>query len=121
MDNQTVQAIETIQDGAGAVATRPQYESNPMGTFGFFLIFLVIFYFFMIRPQQQREKERKAKISALKKGDKIITAGGLIGKVQEIKEDYFSVKLSNDVSVSVAKDYVSPYQEAENAPKAEKA
>lgn len=62
-----------------------------------FVLMFVIFYFLLIRPQQKKQKTRNAMLSALKKGDKIVTIGGLHGTIVEITDDIVVVKV-NDVT-----------------------
>ncbi len=66
-----------------------------------------IFYFLVIRPQQKQAKEHKAMIDALKKGDKIVTNGGIIAEVVKPEEDFIKVKLNDDVVVKLSKEYVA--------------
>lgn len=61
-----------------------------------FIVFLIaMMYFMLIRPQRKREKEAKAMIDALKVGDKIVTIGGICGKVSKIKDDYIIIETGN--------------------------
>jgi len=72
------------------------------------LIFLFgIFYFLIIRPQQKQAKEHKEMLESLKKGDKIITTGGLIAEVVKPEEDFIKVKLNDDVIVKLSREYVA--------------
>lgn len=71
-----------------------------------FVFLIAIMYFVIIRPQQKEEKNRRAMIEALKKGDKVITAGGLIVTVYKVEEQYLSVKINEDVTVKITKDSV---------------
>jgi preprotein translocase subunit YajC len=71
-----------------------------------FVFLIAIMYFVIIRPQQKEAKNRQAMIEALKKGDKVITAGGLIVTVYKVEEQYLSVKINEDVTVKVTKDSV---------------
>jgi len=72
------------------------------------LIFLFgIFYFLIIRPQQKQAKEHKEMLETLKKGDRIITSGGLIVEVLKPEEDFIKVKLNDDVVAKLSKEYVS--------------
>jgi len=71
------------------------------------IFILGIFYFLLIRPQQKQAKEHKAMIDALKKGDKVLTQGGLYGTVSGVKEGILEVKLNEDVKVSISKTAVS--------------
>ncbi|RKP54266.1 preprotein translocase subunit YajC [Cohnella endophytica] len=62
-----------------------------------FILMFAIFYFLLIRPQQKKQKQRGAMLTALKKGDKVITAGGLHGTIAEISDDTIVLKV-NDVT-----------------------
>ncbi len=66
------------------------------------LIF-VVFYFLLIRPQQQRAKAHAAKVDAVKRGDTVVTAGGLIGKVTKIVDGEIEVEIASGVKVRVVK------------------
>lgn len=67
---------------------------------------LLIFWFLIIRPQMKRQKEHQQKISALKKGDKVVTAGGLIGKVVKVDEHYAELDLAQGVRVKAVKSTI---------------
>lgn len=72
------------------------------------LVFIfVIFYFLMIRPQQRRLKEHRAMIDAVKKGDTVVTGGGLIGKVSRVQDAEVEVELAPNVKVRVLKATLS--------------
>jgi len=73
---------------------------------GFESIFLIVamfavLYFLMIRPQMKRAKEHKTMVDALQKGDEIITACGVLGKITRVGESYVSVEISNNVEIQV--------------------
>lgn len=77
---------------------------------------IAIFYFFMIRPQQKRQKKIREFRNKLEKGSKVITAGGIYGKVREIKENTIVVEISDNVKVTLDKGSVYPSaEEANNA------
>jgi preprotein translocase subunit YajC len=61
----------------------------------------VVLYFLMIRPQMKRAKEHKAMIEALQKGDDIITAGGMLGRISKINENYASLEIAENVEIQV--------------------
>ncbi|HBN97048.1 MAG TPA: preprotein translocase subunit YajC [Firmicutes bacterium] len=69
-----------------------------------FLIVGVLFYFMIIRPQQKQQKERKAMIDALKKGDRIVTVGGIYGELVALKEDYVTLKVADKVEIKVSRN-----------------
>ncbi len=64
------------------------------------IIMFAIFYFLLIRPQQKRTKQRNAMLAALKKGDKIVTIGGVHGTIQEIADDTVTVRIAHNVNVT---------------------
>ena len=72
------------------------------------LMVFVIFYFFMIRPQQQRMKEHRAKIDAIRRGDTVVTSGGIIGKVTKVKDDgEIEVEIADNTRVRAVKSAVA--------------
>ena len=81
------------------------------------LIF-VVFYFFMIRPQTKKQKELQKQRENMKKGDKVVTAGGLYGEIKEVQENTFLVTIAKDVTIKIAKESV--YADAADAQQAAK-
>jgi preprotein translocase subunit YajC len=71
------------------------------------LLIFVIFYLLMIRPQQQRVKQHQAEIAAVKKGDEVITGGGIRGRVSKVAEDEVEVEIAQGVKVRVVKSTIS--------------
>jgi preprotein translocase subunit YajC len=71
------------------------------------LAIFVIFYFLMIRPQQQRVKQHQAAIAAVKKGDEVITGGGIRGKVTKVGDDEAEVEIAQGVRIRVLKSTIS--------------
>lgn len=69
-------------------------------------LLIVIFYFMMIRPQQKRQKEIRKQREAMKEGDKVVTAGGIFGKIAKVKEDSFLIEISDGVKIRVDKNSV---------------
>ena len=69
---------------------------------------IAIFYFFMIRPQSKRQKGIRKFRESLAAGDKIVTAGGLFGKIKEVKPDSFIIEIAENTRVRIAKDSVYP-------------
>ncbi len=64
---------------------------------------ILIFWFLIIRPQMRKQKEHQEKIGGLKKGDRVVTAGGLIGKIVAVRDDEVDVELARDVRVTAVK------------------
>ena len=72
------------------------------------ILIFVIFYFFLIRPQQKRVKDHKAMVQSLKRGDEIITSGGILGKVDRVLEDdRVEVIISENVKVQIIKSTIT--------------
>jgi len=67
----------------------------------------VVFYFLLIRPQQKRAKEQKAMMEALQKGDEVVTAGGVVGKVVKLDENYVTLQVSGTTEISFQRNAVT--------------
>ncbi len=84
--------------------------SSPWSQYGFLVLMVVtigIFYFLLIRPQKKKEKDRLGMISALKKGDRVLTASGMYGVVDSFKEgDIVIVKIANNTKVEFTKNAI---------------
>jgi preprotein translocase subunit YajC len=72
-----------------------------------YLLIFVIFYVLMIRPQQQAAKKHKAKVEAVKKGDQVVTGGGLMGKVTKADDDTVEIELAPGMKVKAVKGTLS--------------
>lgn len=81
-------------------------QQSPWMSFLPFILIIVVFYFFMIRPQMKKQKELRKFRENLKKGDKVITTGGIYGKVAEVKEAYVVIEIAHDVKVKVDKSAI---------------
>jgi preprotein translocase subunit YajC len=82
---------------------------SPMGALGSFLpiiLMFVVLYFVMIRPQMKRQKEHKAMLEALAKGDEVVIGGGMLGKVAKLGETYLHVEIANGVEVQIQRGSV---------------
>ena len=76
-------------------------------TFMPLILMFVIFYFLLIRPQQKKQKEHKQMLDNLTRGDRVVTAGGLHGRVTEVKDDVLTLDLGNEVLVQVGRGFNS--------------
>lgn len=88
-----------------------QSAQQPAGTGSWQLILMmvlifVVMYFFMIRPQQKRQKELMKFRDALKKGDKVVTAGGIYGTVSEVKDNHVLMEVDSNVKIKVDKSSI---------------
>ena len=91
----------------GAPAGGAAGEGSALVSFVPLILMLVACYFLLIRPQQKRTKEHKAMLSALKRGDEVVTAGGLYGRIVEAADDHLQVDLGNNVVVKIARSSIS--------------
>mgnify|MGYP001160336751 CR=1 FL=1 len=88
--------------------TQPNQEgSGGFGSLIFLLLIIVIFYMFFIRPQMKRSKEQKKFRENIKKGDKIITIGGLHGKIVEVQETTFTIEVAENTRLRIEKTAVA--------------
>ncbi len=76
-------------------------KQNPMMSVLFLVLIVVVFYFFMIRPQVKKQKEIKKFRASLQKGDKIITTGGIYGKIAEIKDHYALIEIAPEIRIKI--------------------
>jgi preprotein translocase subunit YajC len=92
---------------AAAQGGPPAWGSLPL-----FIGFAAIFYFLLIRPQMRQQKQHRAKVAAVKKGDQVVTAGGLVGKVTKVDDAYAEIEIAQGVKVKAVKstigDIVAP-------------
>jgi len=93
---------------SSAFAQAPAPAAGDAGLMGFLPIILmfVLLYFLMIRPQMKRAKEHKAMVDALQKGDEVVTAGGVLGRITKVSEAYVCVEIASNVEISVQKGAV---------------
>lgn len=99
--------FEEIAYAADAVAEgAPQV--NPLVQFMPIILMFAIFYFLLIRPQQKKQKELRAMIANLKKGDKVVTTGGILGVVSSIQDDYLVIMVGDsDTKIEILKSAVA--------------
>ena len=79
-----------------------------IGQFIPLILIFVIFYFFLIRPQQKRIKDHKSMVAALKRGDEVVTAGGIVGKIEKVLDnDKVDLLVADNVTIQVVKSTIS--------------
>jgi preprotein translocase subunit YajC len=86
------------------MAQQAGQEANPLMSMLPLLLIIVVFYFFMIRPQMKRQKEVRKFRESLSKGDKVVTTGGIYGKIVEVKETTIILEIAKDVHITVDKN-----------------
>jgi preprotein translocase subunit YajC len=100
----------------------PAAAQNPLMTFVPFIFIFVIFYFLLIRPQQQARKKHMDMVANVKRGDVVITSGGIVGKVSKVLEgDEIMVDIADGVAVKVIKHTISDVRSKTDAPANDKA
>ncbi len=99
--------FEQVAYAMGQTAGGGGGQSNPLVAFMPLILLFVIFYFLLIRPQQKKAKEHKEMLGNLKRGDSVITGGGLYGRITSISDDIVSLDLGNNMEVKVHRGYIS--------------
>lgn len=94
------------QTAPAAAASGGDFASQLTGMLPLVLMFVVL-YFVMIRPQMKRQKEHRAMVDALAKGDEVVTAGGLLGKVVELDEQHLHLEIASGVKAQVQRHAVT--------------
>lgn len=88
-------------------APAPKSPTGGTMTLIFILLLILIFYFFMIRPQQKKQKQIEKFRSSLKRGDKVVTIGGIHGKITEIRDNTFIIEIADNISIQIEKTAVA--------------
>jgi len=101
MSNTSLMAMQAAPAGQASATTQLLMGIAP------WLLIFVVFYLLMIRPQQLRVKEHQAALKAVKKGDEVITGGGIRGRVTKVTDDEAEVEIANGVKVRVIKSTLS--------------
>ncbi|MCR4298085.1 MAG: preprotein translocase subunit YajC [Gallionella sp.] len=70
------------------------------------IVLVAVFYFFILRPQSKRAKEHKAMIEAVQRGDEVVTAGGQVGRVSKVYEEYVGVEFAENIEMTVQKSAI---------------
>lgn len=87
------------QDGGGQPSALPSLLLP--------IILIAVFYFLLIRPQQKKQKEHRQMVDALSSGDEIVTGGGVLGKVNDVGEQFVTVEIANNVQIKVQKHTIA--------------
>ena len=99
--------FESIAYAADA-AVEGAAQPNPLVQFMPIILMFVIFYFLLIRPQQKKAKELQTMIAALKKGDKVVTTGGILGTISSIQDDYAVITVGDsDTKIEILKSAIA--------------
>ena len=90
--------VHAIQEVVTAQADTP---SNPLGSMFPFILMIFFLYFIMFRPQQKKEKARRAMLAAISKGDDVVTTGGICGKITRVNDEKVVLHVSNEPTVKL--------------------
>ena len=95
----------------------PSFFAGQFGMLPLIVIFFAIFYFMIIRPQQKQQKDHKAWVDQLKKGDEVVTTGGIVGKIAAVAGEIVTLEIANNVKVRVLKAQITgPFAVKEEKP-----
>ena len=92
---------DALAEGGAAAS-----QGDPITALLFPIGLLVLFYFFLIRPQSKRAKEHKSMVEALGKGDEVLTQGGILGKITNVSENFVTLEIADNVNINVQKSSV---------------
>lgn len=96
-------SVAYAQEPAAAAMTEP----SPIAGLMPIVLMVVLFYFLLIRPQQKKMSDHKKMVAALRRGDKVLTSGGIFGTISKVDEDALTVEIAPEVKVKVEKNSVS--------------
>jgi preprotein translocase subunit YajC len=92
-----------ISDAIADAGTAAAQSPDPLASLLLPIGLVVLFYFFLIRPQSKRQKEQKKMIADLQKGEEVITSGGILGKITNINDNFITLEIAKDVSIKIQK------------------
>ena len=107
--------FDSIAHAMGGAAGNGGAQGNPLGAFVPLILMFAIFYFLLIRPQQKKAKQHKELLANLKKGDAIITGGGIYGRISAANGDVLTIDVGGGTEIKVNRAFVSGL--AEGGPK----
>jgi len=87
-------------------ATTAAQSADPLASLILPIGLVILFYFFLIRPQSKRQKEHKNMVNELQKGEEVLTSGGILGKVTSINDDFITLEIAKETSLTIQKNAV---------------
>ena len=93
-------------DSPAALPASISHAQNPMSSIIFMLAILVVFYFFLVRPQQKKAKAHRQLIDSIQKGDEVVTVGGILGRVSQLHETVIELAIAENVHVKVQRSSI---------------
>ena len=99
--------MDFLISGAYAQSSGQAAGPSPMANILLLVGMFVVFYFILIRPQQKRQKEHRNLVASLKKGDEVVTSGGILGKLTDVSDQYVTVEISDNVTIKLQRSAIS--------------
>ena len=96
-----------ISEAWAQAAGTPASGADMLVQFAPFVLIFVVMWFLLIRPQQKKAKEHRAMVSALKRGDRVVTNGGIYGQVTHVADDHLMVEIAEGVKIKVVRDAIT--------------
>jgi len=96
-----------ISEAWAQAAGTPAGGGDMLMTLAPMVLIFVVFWFLLIRPQQKKAKEHRAVVAALKRGDRVVTSGGIYGQVTHVADDHLMVEIAEGVKIKVVRDAIS--------------
>lgn len=96
-----------ISDAQAQAVGAASPSGGGLGQIAILVVFVAVFYFLLIRPQQKRAKEHQAMLSKLAAGDEVVTAGGIVGKIQDINDQFVTLEIADNVRIKVQRSQVT--------------
>ena len=95
-----------ISDAVAEAGAAAAQSPDPLASLLLPIGLVVLFYFFLIRPQSKRQKEQKKMVNDLQKGEEVLTSGGILGKITSINDDFITLEIAKDISITMQKTAV---------------
>lgn len=100
-------ADAATQTAASSGTAAPTQGASFLHMLPMLIIFIVVFYFLLVRPQTKRAKEQKRLMSSIAMGDEVLTIGGIIGRINKLKDNYIVLEIAKGVEITVQKNSIS--------------
>lgn len=99
--------------GGGSGGAPPAGPGGMFVSFLPFVLIFIVFYFLLILPQQRKQKKHRAMLEGLKKGDRVLTTGGVMGSVAALNKEVVTVQVADNVRIKVRREYIAELQEGQ--------
>ncbi len=96
-----------ISEAWAQAAGAPAGGYETLMSFAPFILIFVVMWFLLIRPQQKKQKEHRAMVAALKRGDRVVTNGGIYGQVSHVADDHLMIEIADGVKIKVVRDAIA--------------